>query len=75
MQIRLVPLLQQDHDVLKAQSRIAHDRISQEPFVPENHRPGLGADALRKSDYELFVQECLSEHSINGLGDLWADVA
>ena len=48
---------------------------SKEPFVPQNRLPGLGADALRKSDYELFVQECLSEPGINGLGDLWADVA
>ncbi|CAE7261451.1 unnamed protein product [Symbiodinium sp. CCMP2456] len=30
--------------------------LRSEPFFPENHRPGLGAHALRKSDYELFVQ-------------------
>ncbi|CAE7946946.1 hypothetical protein AK812_SmicGene14970 [Symbiodinium microadriaticum] len=31
-------------------------RIRSEPFFPQNRLPGLGSDALRKSDYELFVQ-------------------
>ncbi|CAE7648780.1 unnamed protein product [Symbiodinium sp. CCMP2592] len=30
--------------------------LRSEPFVPENRLPGLRADDLRKSDYELFVQ-------------------
>lgn len=70
-----MPLLQRNHDMLKSSYYIDTIYEHQEPFFPENHRPGLGAHALRKSDYELFVQECLSEHSMKGLGDLWSDVA
>ncbi|CAE7162249.1 unnamed protein product, partial [Symbiodinium necroappetens] len=30
--------------------------LRSEPFIPQNHGPGMASHMLRKSDYELFVQ-------------------
>ena len=42
------------------------------PFEAPGHR---NVCANRKSDYEIFVQDCLCNASVEGLGDLWEDVA